>query len=271
MSQSHHAPPVAAGGRERTAAYFARLSRTYGDGELYGRRRAAVVQALREEVQSARALLDLGCGNGRYLAEFAAKADAAVRLVGADASVEMLREARGRLAARVVLARADAGALPFRSARFDLIFASHVLPFVADLRVAVSDAARCLRPGGALVATVGGGGALRAALAPLMTRVQWERFAQAIFGPRFEARAERLSMERHRDAFIAAGLACEAREAAFTVAWPDVAEWVRVRWLPVVGAREGAVAKRTLARLSKEHSTREFQLAESLLIGRKRG
>ena len=83
------------GDRRGTADYFTRLARTYGDGRYYEVRRQAVVNAVADEIRKAPAILDLGCGDGNYLAEFA-KIRGAHGLVGADLTFDMLREARER-------------------------------------------------------------------------------------------------------------------------------------------------------------------------------
>ena len=54
------------------AAYFSRLSDTYGDGAYYGNRRKAVLEAIAPEFADAREVLDVGCGNGAYLTKFVA-------------------------------------------------------------------------------------------------------------------------------------------------------------------------------------------------------
>ena len=46
------------------AEYFGRLANTYGDGEYYGNRRRAVLEAIAGEIADAREVLDAGCGNG---------------------------------------------------------------------------------------------------------------------------------------------------------------------------------------------------------------
>lgn len=48
--------------------------------------------------------------------------------------------------------RVDAESMPFQDAAFDLLIANHLLEHVADPRRALAEFARCLRPGGLLVA-----------------------------------------------------------------------------------------------------------------------
>jgi SAM-dependent methyltransferase len=53
----------------------------------------------------------------------------------------------------VPLAQADATRLPFAAGTFGSVLAVHVLHLIPDWRVAVDEAIRVLRPGGALVAS----------------------------------------------------------------------------------------------------------------------
>jgi ubiquinone/menaquinone biosynthesis C-methylase UbiE len=81
--------------RPAVAQYFGRLAQVYGEGEFYIRRRTAVVGAISEEIAPARLILDLGCGNGRYLYDFRMSSPHAIA-IGADLTAEMLEEARTR-------------------------------------------------------------------------------------------------------------------------------------------------------------------------------
>jgi len=130
------------------------LANTYGDGEYYGNRRRAVLEAIAGEIADARDVLDAGCGNGTYLAKFVAAPGNRVRgVTGIDLSIEMLLSARRRVGVKCRLLCADVSRIPFKPDSFDFIFASHVLQFAADLDGVVVEIARCLRPGGVLIAT----------------------------------------------------------------------------------------------------------------------
>ncbi|HKK36029.1 MAG TPA: class I SAM-dependent methyltransferase [Paracoccaceae bacterium] len=93
--------------------------------------------------------LDIGCGHGtltRGLVEAGCDTDAV------DASAEMLAIARNRAkAAR--FHEADAGALPFKDASFDLAVAGFSIPHMADQPKALAEARRVLRPGGRFAMT----------------------------------------------------------------------------------------------------------------------
>jgi SAM-dependent methyltransferase len=98
-------------------------------------------------------LLDLGCGDGRVT-----EALARVRgfdVVGLDPSPEMVRAARAR---GLDVVQASAAAPPLADASFDVVFSNAALHWVDDHAAVVRHVARLLRPGGRLIARLGGAG-----------------------------------------------------------------------------------------------------------------
>jgi SAM-dependent methyltransferase len=99
-------------------------------------------------------VLDVGCGNGTYLTEMRARG---IDAIGCDLS-------RGMLAAASPhrhLVNADAMALPFTSAAFDVVLAPHMLYHVSDRQTAASELRRVLRRGGRCVVVTNGKDHLR--------------------------------------------------------------------------------------------------------------
>lgn len=86
--------------------------------------------------------LDVGCGNGAYLD--------ATGAIGMDLSPGMLSAARSHSAAPLVCA--DAQAIPFSGAAFDVVIAPHMLYHVPDRRLAARELRRVTRPGGVCIA-----------------------------------------------------------------------------------------------------------------------
>jgi ubiquinone/menaquinone biosynthesis C-methylase UbiE len=116
-------------------------------------------------------VLDVGCGNGMYLAELTRRGTRC-RVLGADLSVGMLTAARSRLTAAtrpaVALAAADASALPLRDGAVGFSLAAHMLYHVPEPADALRELARVTRPGGRVVIVLNGAGhlsQLRAAIA----------------------------------------------------------------------------------------------------------
>ena len=101
-------------------------------------------------------VLDLPCGGG--LAFRALSRGRRLRYVAADLSGTMLERARVQAAERsldqVTLVRADARALPFADATFDLVTSFNGLHVFPDPAGAVAEFARVLRPGGTLRGTL---------------------------------------------------------------------------------------------------------------------
>ncbi len=89
--------------------------------------------------------LEAGCGTGLILSRLAGSYQ---RVVGVDLSAGMLAHA-GRRGHRV--AQGSVNAIPFASASFDTVCSFKVLAHVADIRGAVEELARVVRPGGRLV------------------------------------------------------------------------------------------------------------------------
>lgn len=103
-------------------------------------------------------LLEVGTGPGKLLAQVADALPAA-RLVGLDQSAAMLRRARRRLGTRgrAAFLQADAVALPFPPATFDVVVCCYVLDLlpIPTLAPVLSELGRVLRPDGrALVAVM---------------------------------------------------------------------------------------------------------------------
>lgn len=97
-------------------------------------------------------ILDVGCGTGEITARLAELYPQAA-LVGVDLIARHLQAARERCAGfgtRVAFREADAFALPFADAAFDLVVCRHMLQVVPQPEAAMAELVRVLRPGGRL-------------------------------------------------------------------------------------------------------------------------
>jgi SAM-dependent methyltransferase len=113
-------------------------------------------------------VVDVGCGNGAYLAELARRGFAG-RVIGADLSFGMLRaahdalrQARGTAAlVGTALVGTDVAALPLRDGCADLTLAMHMLYHVPDRAGAVRELRRVTKPGGRVVVGLNGPDSLK--------------------------------------------------------------------------------------------------------------
>lgn len=96
-----------------------------------------------------RRAIDLGCGNGRFLA---ALAERGAEVTGVDAYPDSLERALAR-APRATLLAADVTAVPLEAAGFDLVAALDVLEHLEPPRL-LAEARRLLAPGGRLLLSV---------------------------------------------------------------------------------------------------------------------
>lgn len=97
-------------------------------------------------------ILDVGCGTGEITTRLAALYPEA-SLVGVDLIEEHLEVARaraGQVSGRVSFQSADAFALPFADASFDLVVCRHMLQAVPRPEAAMAEMVRVCRPGGRL-------------------------------------------------------------------------------------------------------------------------
>ena len=124
--------------------YYDRLADIYDS--LYGGEQKAKIKVIFKvmNVEAGRLVLDIGCGTGLLMEYLVADSGC---LVGVDLSVKSLRRARERLRRLgaeqdVLLIRADAENLPFRSEVFDKIFALTLLQNTPSPRRALREIIR---------------------------------------------------------------------------------------------------------------------------------
>ncbi len=116
-----------------------------GTDILWRRKVARMVAELRPST-----LLDLATGTGD-LAEAIAKVCPTTKITGADFSAPMLEVARARAVPQAEWLVADAMAMPFADAAYDVVTVAFGLRNMADWPRAIQEMSRVIRPGGHLV------------------------------------------------------------------------------------------------------------------------
>jgi 2-polyprenyl-3-methyl-5-hydroxy-6-metoxy-1,4-benzoquinol methylase len=114
---------------------------------------------LREEIRAllpAEALLDAGCGDGRFLAALPTLGLVPARVVGVDIADSILTTARTATATVGIdpeLVRGNLERLPLGDSEFDLVVSIQVVEHLLDPAAGVRELGRVLRPGGRLLLT----------------------------------------------------------------------------------------------------------------------
>ena len=103
-------------------------------------------------------VLEVGCGPGMLWRSHADRLPDGCTITLTDFSPGMVEEAEAALGGRFSFRVADAQALPFGDASFDLVVANHMLYHVPNLDRALSEFARVLAPSGRLIAATNGRG-----------------------------------------------------------------------------------------------------------------
>jgi len=114
--------------------------------------RRRVARRVRGVLQNPSAsVLDLCCGTGDLALAFRKEAPAGAEITGADFVTEMLVRARAKATAAgaaITFVEADALALPFANARFDLVSCAFGFRNLASYEGGLAEILRVLKPGG---------------------------------------------------------------------------------------------------------------------------
>ncbi len=111
-------------------------------------RRAAVVEALAP--RPGEKILDIGCGGGHLVRDFAEILGPEGRAAGIEMSPDQLAAAHETCAglSNVELHEGDATALPFEAGTFDAAATIQTFEYIPDVDAALRETARILKPGG---------------------------------------------------------------------------------------------------------------------------
>jgi SAM-dependent methyltransferase len=230
---------MSAGWEDRASQWLA-WARTPGH-DAYWRYRGAFLDLV---PPPAGRTLEVGCGEGRVARDLAARGH---RVTALDASPTLVAAAAERDPASSYLV-ADACALPFGDAAFDLVVAYNVLMDVQDMPRAVGEAARVLAPTGCLCACVTHPATDAGAWRPGPDADVPDYLAGGSFaadderdGLRMRWEGRRYSLEHYSRALEEAGLLLDAiREPRPDPADGPFAPWARVPMFLMLRARRAA-------------------------------
>lgn len=174
----------------RARRYYDAFAETYEDGRDGKGRYHDLLDALEVELAlpyvEGRDVVEVGCGTGLLLRRFA---ELSKRAVGVDLSPGMLAHARRR---GLEVVEGSAERLPLPTASFDVAVSFKTLPHVPDLRRALGEMARVVRPGGVLIAELYNPKSLRHAikrfLPPARVAAETERLTERDVLVRFDDR-----------------------------------------------------------------------------------
>jgi len=129
-----------------------RVEATYLTPDVIEQRRV-VVEAL--DLRPGERVLDIGSGPGLLASDMAAAVGPSGAVHGVEPSEAMLAMARGRerpaASAPIEYVPGDASDIPFPDGTFDAATSTQVYEYVPDIREALAEAARVLKPGGRLL------------------------------------------------------------------------------------------------------------------------
>ena len=199
------------------------LPAVYDAGRGYSRQTLDMWLAAIERAAGAsrriEAILDLGCGTGRYSGPLAEHFGA--KVVAVDPSEKMLAQSRAKHAPGVTLLQGHGEQLPLGDASVDLVFMSMVFHHFADPAQVARECHRVLRAGGAVVLRAG-------------STDEIAGYPYLPFFPRTEQliRGSLSSVEAMRSPFRDAGFEPSLHEIIMSevgASWPDYAEKVALR------------------------------------------
>ncbi len=144
--------------------------------------------------------LDVGSGTGVFARDMSKVTGGTGAVVGVDRSEIMLETARAACPACIFL-KGDATALPVESVSFDVVTASQVLCFLHDVKTAIAEMFRVLRPGGRLV----------------ILDSHWDSLVWNSSNPKLMKRAIDLLLEKYVDTRLPVRLSRYLADTGFTL------------------------------------------------------
>jgi ubiquinone/menaquinone biosynthesis C-methylase UbiE len=123
-------------------------------GRLHEEISDRVVELALSRVPAPRRVLDVGCGTGYGLRQFATRLPRANEFLGVDAAPKMIEVARSSSSdERLNFVQGTAERLPAKDSAYDLVVSTTSFDHWSDQAAGIRECARALAPGGTLVLT----------------------------------------------------------------------------------------------------------------------
>lgn len=207
-------------------------------------------------------VLDVGCGDGFFLAKLRGRLPHETTLCGIEANAEAASRARKRgFDCRHCLAEAT---FPFPDASFDVVFAGEIIEHVADTDALLDQVHRVLKPGGYLLLTTPNLLAWYNRVLCLLgiTPMFVEHSYRASYGPTWSLRRRVTPAVGHLRIFTYTPLTMVLRQDGFEVQWIQGAARIPVRLVWHVD--------RAIARLRPRMAAQLIVLATTRATSRRR-
>lgn len=189
-----------------------------------------------KELTGNESILDVGCGDGKITADFAATYPFS-NVVGIDSSPEMIAYASRTYPKaqypNLSFACMDARSLSFKD-EFDLIFSNAVLHWVDDHRAFLKGANLALHAGGRLIISCGGKGNAAGVLqvfADLIVRDAWSIYFNSFFDPYFFYSDLEYSQWLQESGFECDWVELVPKDMTH-LGKEGLAGWIRSTWMP---------------------------------------
>jgi trans-aconitate 2-methyltransferase len=188
------------------------------------------------DLQGTQSILDVGCGDGKITADFAATVPQS-RVVGVDSSPQMIAYAiRTYTAAQypnLLFACTDARSLNFEH-EFDLVFSNATLHWVDNHKAFLEGASQALRRGGRLVISCGGKGNAADILqvfSEIIASKPWNRYFDNFYNPYFFYGEHDYALWLEEAGFKVERLELVPKDMTHP-GEEGLAAWIRTTWMP---------------------------------------
>ena len=188
------------------------------------------------ELKDYSSILDVGCGDGKITADFAAKVPQN-RIIGVDSSLEMVSYAQKRYPQsqypNLTFACVDARSLEFDT-EFDLVFSNATLHWVDNHQAFLKGAKQALKNRGRLIISCGGKGnaaQILATFAKLTASDRWDNYFQDFKNPYFFYGIEDYQTWLAQFGFAINRLELVPKDMTHQ-GKAGLAGWIRTTWMP---------------------------------------